>query len=71
MSKPLPRGAEIRLWRQRRGKTVIQLASEVGISKQHLYNLELGYNTARPEILYRIATALSVEFEAIAEEAVA
>ena len=61
--KRRPAREAIRQLRQERGLTVQQLAEKVEISRRHLYNIELGYNGARIEVLYRIANELGVPIE--------
>lgn len=54
-------GARVRLYRQERGMSLTELASEAGVSKSHLSVIENGAGT-RPgaQVLYALATALGV-----------
>lgn len=56
-----PNGPAIRYHRQRSGKTIAQLAEAVGCSYVHLANVELGHNTASPELLWRITNFLGLD----------
>lgn len=63
-----PDGNAIRRHREDRGLTVAELAHEVGISRSHVYNLELGHNRARIVILRKIANALRVPLDDLLAE---
>ena len=65
---PAVKGSEIRERRERLGLKRSQLASRVDISREHLACLELGYNTAAIEVVYRIATVLGARAEDLLAE---
>lgn len=62
---PKPAGTTIRSLRQKCGYKTGQFAKLVGISRQHMTNIESGYAGASVELMNRIAVALSVEVTAI------
>jgi transcriptional regulator with XRE-family HTH domain len=64
-----PDGPAIRLQRRQQGIRSRDLAEAVGISRQHMVNIECGHNGASPEVLYRIANALSVRIEQVSTNA--
>lgn len=60
----------LRNLRQRTGIPVRAFAKQVGISTQHMYNLENGWKTRiSPEAAQRIANQLQVDYEQIVEVA--
>ena len=69
MAKPLPDRETIRKLRQARGVKVSAFAAKVGISAQHMYNIENGYKGASIEVLNRIAAALDVPTAAVTADA--
>lgn len=71
MPQPLslrPAGSHIRTLRRRAGIKPGRFAESVGISYSHLANVENGHHRGvSPEVLNRIATALSVSIEELIE----
>ena len=57
----------IQVWREFRRLTLGQLARQAAISPAYLERLETGKETASPKALLRIATALHVETEDLAQ----
>ncbi len=55
----------IKVWREYRGLTQQQLASESGISKPYLSQIETGKRTGTTDILSAIAKALDVSLDGI------
>lgn len=58
-------GATIRTYREMRGLTPDQLASNVGISRPYLSNIEAGRKRLTPVMLAKLAEALHVAQHAI------
>lgn len=57
---------KIRQLRERTGVNVSAFAAKIGISRQHMYNLEGGWKkNTTPEVAHRIATELGVDYEQI------
>lgn len=52
--------------RKRRGEKRREFAERLGLSYNHIYGLERGWNTASEETLQRIADALELDLDAIA-----
>jgi transcriptional regulator with XRE-family HTH domain len=52
--------AELRAWRQRRGRSQLDLAGRANISQRHLSFLELGRAAPSRDMVVRLATALDV-----------
>jgi DNA-binding XRE family transcriptional regulator len=63
-----PNGPEIRRLRQEQGIAPSALASTAGAALKTICNIENGSNGASPELLNRIATALSVTVRDISHE---
>lgn len=63
--KLLANGPVIRQRRRELGITVTEFAELIGRSPKHVYNVELGHNGARIEILHRMARALELKIEDI------
>lgn len=63
MAKPL--GVNIRRKRVEMGMETKELAAAVDRSVKTIQNLELGSNTAKPEVLYRIAKVLELPIEQV------
>ena len=61
-------GAAIRALRRKDGRKVSELAEAVGLHVQALTNIENGFRQASWETLSRIAKALCVPVEAIAND---
>lgn len=61
------RGSVIETARKRRGWKRSEFASRLGLSYQHIYGLERGFNVAAEETLQRIADALSLDIEDIVD----
>lgn len=57
---PRQNGFAVRAIRQLRGMKVPELAQRVGISDQHVRNIELEHRSSTPEDLARIAQVLDV-----------
>jgi len=57
---PQPNGPAIRKRREELGILRRELAATVGISYQHLYNIECGFKAVSIERLYRISKALGL-----------
>lgn len=62
-----PRGPEIAEARKQLGLKRSELARRAGISYQHVYNLECGYNGFAVETAHRIATELGLSLDDIAK----
>jgi DNA-binding XRE family transcriptional regulator len=60
---PRQDGGRIRTYRQRAGIKPAQLAAEVGVARQTVYEVEAGREQASVELLYRIAKRLDVAYE--------
>jgi transcriptional regulator with XRE-family HTH domain len=67
---PLPNGAAIKAIRQAKGWKGVTLASAVGISHGHLFNIESPFRrkNASAEVLQKIADTLEVPIAAITTE---
>lgn len=52
--------AELRAWRQRRGRSQLDLAGRANISQRHLSFLEMGRAAPSRDMVVRLATALDV-----------
>ncbi|WP_409186435.1 helix-turn-helix transcriptional regulator [Amycolatopsis sp. VS8301801F10] len=63
MAKPL--GDNIRQARIEKGMERAELAAKVGRSVKHISNIENGANTAKPELLYRIARVLELPIDQV------
>lgn len=61
-------GSEVREARERAGKRQGEFAAEIGISRQHLTNVETGRRRAAPAIYWRIANALGLDAAAVARQ---
>lgn len=59
-SIPRQNGFAVRAIRELRGMKVAELAQRVGISDQHVRNIELEHRSATPEDLARIAAVLDI-----------
>jgi len=65
---PKPAGSVIRSLRQQRGIKTGALATRLGITRQHMTNIESGWSTsASIELLNRMAEVLNVEASALVE----
>ena len=53
-------GNPVRVWREHRGLTQVELAAKVGISASYLSQLEAGKREGRIEVLGAIATVLDI-----------
>lgn len=62
-----PRGPVIEAARKRRGWKRREFATRLGLSYQHIYGLERGWNTAAEETLQVIADELGLPLDDIAE----
>lgn len=68
---PKPNGSRIRSLRQECGVKTGVMAKRVGCSRQHLTNIEAGYNTAASiELLNRIARELNVKADDLIDSTV-
>lgn len=47
--------------RQRKGWSTSQLADEVGTTRSHIWAIEVGRRTPRPDLANKIASALDVD----------
>ena len=63
--KNVTRPSPLRAIRQKRGFSLMELASKAGISKLTVINTEAGRTTPRPETLAKIANAMDVSIESI------
>lgn len=66
---PLPNREKIRRTRQARNLGVPAFAAKVGISTQHMYNIENGCKGASVDVLHRIAAELNIPFTAVITDA--
>ena len=60
MEKGQSFAAELKAWRQRRGRSQLDLAGRADISQRHLSFLELGRAAPSRDMVVRLATALDV-----------
>ena len=60
MEKGQSFAAALRAWRQRRGRSQLDLAGRADISQRHLSFLELGRAAPSRDMVLRLATALEV-----------
>ncbi len=65
---PQPNGSAIQKRRQELGIHRSDLATTVGLSYPHLYNIENGLKVASIEALYRIAKALGLQIDDVLDE---
>lgn len=69
MGMAYPRHSKLEALRKRRGWKRSVLAQRVGISYQHIYGIERGFNGVTEETLQLIANELGVELGEIQESA--
>ena len=57
----------LRAWRQHREFTLDMLADQIGVSKEHLSQIENGQKSGTVDIFRRLSTVLGVELEDLVE----
>lgn len=62
-------GMAIRRYRKQRGLRINQLAEQLGVTPQHVANIEKGRRQGSPPLVLSIATALNVPIEEITADA--